>query len=185
VASTDCPKFEIEPLADKHLREAFSCGHSEIDSFFANRALIDHAAYKVRVNVAIGEECGNLLGFHSLAIGALAPKAIGGRIKRKFGNWPIPMVYLSAVAVSDTLHGRGVGSALMLDVFERTAAIAELAGTACLTLDAVDEDRAQWYESLQFERFAVAPDGKVKMFIPIGTVQDALRIPSDDNPAAV
>lgn len=164
----------IEPLEESHSREAFSCDHPDITDYFRKQALADHLNYKVRVRVARLAPEARPVGFCSLVIGALAPKELGGVIKRKFGNRPIPSVYLAAVAVESEICRQGIGTALMLDAFERTAKIADTAGVACMTLDAVDEAKAKWYEGLQFERFGEQPDGRIKMFIPLGTVLDAL-----------
>lgn len=67
---------------------------------------------------------------------------------------------------------QGIGRLLMLDAFNRTLVIAENAGTYGLTLDAVDEDVAGYYEAkYDFERFA---DGGLEMFLPLGTMREAL-----------
>jgi predicted N-acetyltransferase YhbS len=103
---------------------------------------------------------------------------ITGRIGRKFGRKrEIPAVYLAAVA-TDTGHEKnGVGAKLMLDALKRTLEIADRAGTACMTLDAVDEVRAKWYEKLDFERYGVTADDKIQMYLPIWKIEAA--IPKD------
>jgi hypothetical protein len=168
--------FFIEPLEEHHPREAFSCDHQVITTYFRTQALADHLSYKVRIRVATDGEGTQPLGFYSLVVGALAPKELKGAIRRKFGNRPIPSVYLAAVAVESSECRRGIGTGLMLDAFEKTAQIADIAGVACMTLDAVDEEKALWYEGLQFERFGQQPDGRIKMFIPLGTIADALSV---------
>lgn len=92
-----------------------------------------------------------------------------------FGNRNIPTIYLAGIGVVEPEARQGIGAALMLDAFEKAAAIADLAGTACMTLDAVDEKRAQWYEKLQFKRFDLTADKKIRMFIPLATILDALH----------
>jgi GNAT superfamily N-acetyltransferase len=158
----------------EHPREGFSCDHPEITAYFRGKALAEHDAYKVRVRVATLEGETRPIGFYSLVIGTLAPQEV--RIfTRKFGKKrTVPSVYLAAVAVQSEECRKGIGELLMLDAFEKAAQIADLAGTACMTLDAVDEDKAQWYERRRFERFGIHEDGRVKMFIPLQTIQDAL-----------
>jgi predicted N-acetyltransferase YhbS len=116
-----------------------------------------------------------VLGFYSLVLSSLVPMSIVGRIGRKFGKKrEIPAVYLAAVA-THTYHERaGVGAKLMLDALKRTLEIADRAGTACMTLDAVDEERALWYERLDFERFGTTSDGKIQMYLPIWKIEDAI-----------
>jgi hypothetical protein len=166
--------FSISPLEESYPREGFSCDHPEITAYFRDRAWIDHNSHKVRIRVAHRGGSALPIGFYSLVIGALAPKTLTGVIRRKFGTRPIPSVYLAAVAVESAECRKGIGTILMLDAFEVTAKIADLAGVACMTLDAVDEEKARWYEARQFERFGNHPDGRIKMFIPLATIKDAL-----------
>lgn len=169
-----CPPFIIEPLEEHHPRGVFSCGHGDIDHFFREKALIDHGTYKVRIKVAICPNEGRILGFYSLVIGALEPKTIGGLIKRKFGSRSIPTIYLATIAVDKEFERLGLGTSLMIDAFEKTMLIADHAGAACMTLDALSEERAVWYHGLQFERYGITSDGKVQMYIPLQTIKDAL-----------
>ena len=115
-----------------------------------------------------------MVGFYSLVVGALAPKTIP-LLKRTYGNRGIPVVYLAALAVNTADSEQGIGTALMFDAFKKAASIADVAGVGCMSLDAVNEDRASWYaRNLQFERFGFTPDGKVQMYIPMATILDAL-----------
>lgn len=131
----------------------------------------DHERYKVRVRVAVAGEDPTALGFYSLQLKTLAPRKNLLSIGNKFGERQIPAVYLAMIATHHELHGKGVGTDLMFDAFERTLDIAELAGCACLTLDAVDEEKAAWYESLSFQR--LGPEENLSMYIPLGTLRAA------------
>lgn len=164
------PGFRIEPLAENHLREAFCCGNDVIDTFFVKRALKDHDAYKVRVRVAVLGDDPTVIGFYSLSLKQLAAKTLGGKLGNKFGKWPIPAVYLSMIGTSNDLQGKGVGVDLMIHAFRNTLDIADRAGTACLTLDAVDEEKAVWYENRSFKRIG---DAGLSMYIPLGTLREA------------
>lgn len=164
------PNLQIQPLSDNHLREAFCCGNEIIDRFFVDRALKDHNENKVRVRVATSGDDLKAIGFYSLALKTLAPKSITGKIGSKFGKWPIPAVYLSMIATDGSIQKSGVGFELMFHVFQRTLEIADIAGTACLALDAVDQDKAAWYEGLSFKRMGANDLG---MYIPLGTIRSA------------
>lgn len=166
----ELPGFRIEPLDESHSREAFCCDNEIIDGFFAQRALKDHARYKVRVRVAVSDTHDAPVGFYSLALKTLAPQKNLFGIGNKFGERQIPAVYLAMIATDKSVQKKGVGTDLMLHAFEATLKIADLAGTACLTLDAVDEEKALWYEKLSFQR--LEPNG-LSMYIPIATVREA------------
>ena len=150
--SCELPGFRIEPLGGNHSREAFCCGNNVIDKFVRERALKDHQSYKVRVRVASIDDVDHIVGFYSLSLKTLAPKSIGGSIGNKFGKWNIPAVYLSMIGTHQDFKKRHIATELLLHAFQSTLDIADLAGTACLTLDAVDEEMARWYAVRSFKR---------------------------------
>lgn len=171
----DIQAVRIEPLGDHHLLEAFSCTHQGINGYCTGRCRQDHGEYRVRARVAVEGDDPTVLGLYSLVISSLVPMTITGRIGRKFGKKrEIPAVYLAAVATHRKHERSGVGAKLMLDALKRTLEIADRAGTACMTLDATDEERANWYEKLEFERFGVTEDGKIQMYLPIWKIEDAI-----------
>jgi hypothetical protein len=43
-----------------------------------------------------------------------------------------------------------------------------------MMLDAADEERAVWYERLDFFRFDSEPDGRIKMICPLTKIATAL-----------
>ena len=164
------PNLQIKPLVDSHLQETFCCGNDKIDQFFVNRALDDHNENKVRVRVATSGDDTTAIGFYSLSLKTLAAKSIGGKIGNKFGKWDIPAVYLSMIATAENVQKSGLGSELMFDVFQLTLEIADIAGFAVLTLDAVDQEKASWYEKRSFQR--IGPKG-LSMYIPLGSIRRA------------
>ena len=165
----------IEPLGDHHFLEAFSCTHEGITGYVGTRCRIDHAEYRIRARVAVEGDNPKVIGFYSLVISSLVPLTITGRIGHKFGKKrEIPAVYLAAVATDADHERNGVGAKLMLDALKRTLEIADRAGTACLTLDAIDEERAKWYERLEFQRFGTTGDGKIQMYLPIWKIEEAI-----------
>lgn len=112
-----------------------------------------------------------MVGFYSLVTSTLEAKRIFGLAK--FGQRPIPAIYLAMLGVTDKHAGKGLGKALMADAFERTVMIAHNAGAYCLWLQAVDERTAGYYENLGFQRIE---DGQLDMYIAIDTMKDALGI---------
>jgi GNAT superfamily N-acetyltransferase len=120
--------------------------------------------------VAVCDEESCVLGFYSLALKTLAPQKSLFGIGNKFGERQIPAVYLAMIGTSKGHQKKGIGTDLMLHAFQSTLAIADLAGTACLTLDAVDHEKALWYEKLSFQR--LEPEG-LSMYIALGTLREA------------
>ena len=116
------------------------------------------------------------LGFYTLSLTALKPEETSPEeAQEKYGAWAIPLVYLGQIGVRQEFQrSHGIGSGLMLHAFERTLEIANIAGTYGLALDAVDENVAQWYEDLAFERYDTEANGRVKMICHLNTIKQAL-----------
>lgn len=126
----------------------------------------------MRVFVACEDGEKRVLGFYSLVTSTLEAKTFPG-----FGKRLIPAVYLAMIGVRQNWReqNKGTGTALMVDAFNRTLAIAEHAGVYCLWLDAMDEDVARFYEGIQFQRVR---EGELRMYIPIQTIRDAVAVPA-------
>lgn len=169
-------KIQIEPLDQTHDRGVFNCGVEFIDNYIAKRSLKDHERYKARVYIARPEDAAAVIGFYTLSLTSIRPnEASTEEAEAKFGKWAIPLVYLGQIGVHGDYRGqKTIGPALMLHAFERTLQIAEMAGTFGLSLDAIDEKRALWYESIGFKRFDEEADGRIKMLCPLTTIRQAL-----------
>jgi ribosomal protein S18 acetylase RimI-like enzyme len=165
----------IEPLGDHHLRGNFLCKNQKIENFCRNNIKKQNNSYKIRAFVAIEGDCLDVLGYYYLCLTSYAVGAVDSTSDEKFSrDNAVPAVYLGMIGVH-TKHDRaGIGRLLMRDAFRRTLIIADNAGTYALTLDAVDEDLAKYYENkFDFQRFA---DGDLEMFLPLGTIRSALAI---------
>jgi GNAT superfamily N-acetyltransferase len=64
---------------------------------------------------------------------------------------PIPVILLARLAVDVSIHGKGVGSALLKDVLMRTAQAADTIGAQALLVHAKDESAKAFYQHFTFE----------------------------------
>ncbi len=168
MGAPDPPAIRIKPLGPQHDRGAFCCGNDQIDAFCRDRAQKDHDRYRTRVFVACPDASNVVVGFYSLSVRSIAPRTI---LNIGFGSWDIPGVYLGMIGVCQDVAKGGIGSALMLDAFTRTLKVAENAGTYCLWLTAIDEERAAWYAARDFVRME---PGKLDMYVPVETIRAVL-----------
>lgn len=68
------------------------------------------------------------------------------------GQYPIPVVILTRLAVARRDQGRGIGLAMLRDAIRRTLAIAEQAGIRALLTHPLDDQAAGFYERFGFVR---------------------------------
>jgi GNAT superfamily N-acetyltransferase len=164
-------EVQVVPLAKGHKRSSFHCGNSKIDNFFKNNALKQHEKFQVRVFVTCDAETNEPLGFYSLCLTSLLPQQFDGEAEKFDRVKAVPCVYLAMIGVDKKSQGQGLGTRLLRDAFQRTLEIAENAGTFALTLHANDEQLAQFYANLGFERFEA--DG-LHMYIVLPTMRGAV-----------
>lgn len=166
----DLKKLTIEPLDSKKDRAAFCCGESELDSFFRDNAAEHHERYLARVYTAIYEE--QIVGYYWLVAQSHAPDKISPEALAKLERVSFaPCIYLGMLGTQEDLQGNGIGKALMLHAFGQTVRVAEHVGVYALTLEAINQEKADTYERWGFKYFV---EGELWMYIPIATIREAL-----------
>ena len=167
----DLDKVVIGPLDPQTDRAAFCCGHKSIDNFCKINAKKQNASNRVRAYDAIYD--GKLIGYYYLVASAQLPEKISAEALEKFGRVKAaPCVYLGMIGVNQDCQGSGVGKVLMLHAMRNTLRVADIIGLYALTLDADNKDVAARYQKWGFEFFV---EGELAMYIPIGTIRDAIR----------
>lgn len=61
------------------------------------------------------------------------------------------------IAANRSVRGKGLGTLLLLDVFERCLAASKIAGGRFIVLDAINEEAAKFYRSMGFEPLVSQP----------------------------
>jgi len=92
-----------------------------------------------------------VLGYYSLAAEAVTHDEATERKKKGMARHPIPVILLARLAVDVSIHGKGVGSALLKDVLMRTAHAADTIGAQALLVHAKDESAKAFYQHFTFE----------------------------------
>lgn len=165
----DLDSICIEPLNDLHERAGFECADKGIQNFCRNGVARANRQNTIRAFVARQEESPAVLGFYYLTTTSIEHEAVGRAVQDRFALLDkVPAVYLGMLGVHEPLMRQGLGTLLMRDAFVRVLDISNSAGVFALTLDAVDEKAAGYYERFGFQRFTEAG---LEMFIPLGTIQ--------------
>jgi GNAT superfamily N-acetyltransferase len=152
----------IEKLAAHHDARAFDCGRQELNQFLQRFALPSQQSNSSKTYVV----CRNwrIVGYYSLAVGAVAWGAAPPRTAKGLARHPIPIMILARLAVDRTEQGKGLGRALLKDALVRTAHAADIAGIRALVVHAKDEDARRWYEQFNFDP---SPSDPLHLFLVI------------------
>lgn len=140
----------VEKLGTDHDLTRFDCGKEPLNRFLRRFALINQRANSAQTYVVCCE-AKIVVGYHSLAVGAVEPAAAPVRVVKGLARQPVPVMLLARLAVDKSAQRAGLGKALLKDALLRTAQAADIAGIRALLVHAKDEEAKAWYEKFDFE----------------------------------
>lgn len=161
----------FEPLGN-HDRAAFSCGETELDSYFRQRVRQDQRRGVTRCTVLVDVEANRIAGFHTLSMASIALHDLPADLARRLPRYPeVPAVVLGRMAVDLRNQGQGIGRALLMDAMRRVAAAAEQIGAVVMLVDAKNPVVVGFYAQYGF----AALDGHpLRLFLPLDAIRAML-----------
>lgn len=140
-------------LADHDLAD-FNSGEPALDDWLRRRALANEESGSSRTYVVcVGKR---VVGYYSLAVGAVAHAGAPGRVKRNMPD-PVPVMVLGRLAVDKDFQGRGIGSGLLRDAVLRTVQAAEIAGIRAILVHALSDAAKRFYQDHGFIASPIDP----------------------------
>lgn len=166
-------RLRIEPLdRTKHERSQFRCGVDRVDNFLFNNAARQQDVDLTRVYVACLEDGKAIIGYYALNAHAIDATTLPKSMTGKLPNYStIASIYLSIIGIHLDHQGKGAGSFLMADAFQRCVQVADLIGAHFLALDALNDRAAQLYRTLGFTDL---PEQAPRMIISMKAIRDAV-----------
>ena len=166
--------WEIERLERGHVRDAFSCGKPPLDEFI-HRLVSQYEKRNLgRTYVAVRPGDKQVLGYYTLASGALSYQKLPESSARKLPRHPVPVILLARLAVDQSVQGKGWGEGLLVDALQRGLGLADKLGIHAVEVDAIDQQAKAFYEKY---RFVPLLDNEFHLFLPIATIQSAIQRP--------
>ena len=139
----------IEKLRREHLLDSFDCGKEDLNRFLKRQAWNSQQAHSAQTYVLVKDL--RVLGYYSLAAGSVTHEEATERVRKGLARHPIPVILLARLAVDASVHGQGLGSALLKDALLRTAQAADTIGARALLVHAKDDGAKAFYEHFTFE----------------------------------
>ena len=136
--------LRIEKLARHHTVDEFDCGQPALNQFLIRFAFPNQQANASQTYVALNEA--QVIGFYTLVVGAVGYDDAPERLARGLPRFPIPIMLLARMGVSQTWQGKGIGAGLIKDAMARTVRAADIAGIRALMVHAKDERARAIYE---------------------------------------
>ena len=158
-----------EPLADRHDISAFASGENALDDWLRRRARANQLSGASRTYVLAEND--RVIGYYSIAAGAIAVSEAPGRIRRNMPD-PIPMAILGRLAIDRAWQGRGLGRLMLRDAVLRTSQAAQIIGVRGILVHALSPAAKRFYESCGFRE---APASPMTLMVSLQDVVAALR----------
>ena len=116
-----------------------------------------------------------MVGYYALQIGNESMDALPNKPDDYTKNYTaFPAVHLAFLGVQQGFQRRGIGTALLTDVFDKAYRISEFAGMYALTLQSYDANSTAFYRSLGFSAYSDHPTAP-KMLMPIRTIRELVE----------
>lgn len=144
-----------EPIHAGHILTPFCSGVDSMDNWLKQRAMKNQVTGASRTFVCCDNHS-KVLAYYSLASSAVTTNIAPGRFRRNMPD-PIPVVVLGRLAVDQSLHGRGVGRALVRDAGLRVIQVAETIGIRGMLVHALSDDAREFYLRVGFEPSPMDP----------------------------
>ena len=140
------PAWHEEPIGKHHDRKAFDCGDAALNEFLHRYARQSHDAGGAKTFLAIDNAYNRtVLGFYSLAPGALAYADTPEMVRRGLARHDVPGFRLARIATHVRVQGKGLGGQLLAAAGRRCLRAAADVGGVILIIDAKHDRAADWY----------------------------------------
>lgn len=163
-------RWAIQKLERAHAVESFDCGSEALNRYIIRFALTNQSSGSAQTYVAtLGEK---VIGYYSLAVGAVAHAEAPPRIVKGLAHHPVPVMLLARLAVDNAAKGKGLGAALLLDALARTLQAADIAGIRAVIVHAKDDNARRFYAHFDFDP---SPTDPYHLYLLIKDLRRAAR----------
>jgi len=136
-------------LTINHIVDNFDCGNPVLNNWLRRYALQNQQANAAMTFVVCSKN--NVVGYYSLAVGAVEHDIVPSRIRKGLARHPTPIMVLARLAVDLRYQSQNIGKGLLKDAILRTLQASEYAGIRAIFVHAKDENARRFYERFDFE----------------------------------
>jgi GNAT superfamily N-acetyltransferase len=158
-----------QPLREHHVLAQLDCGRDELDRWLLHEAMRAQAAGIAHTTVWTRPDDLVVVAFYAIAPTQFMRTDLSSR-SLSAGYSAIPGYLLARLALSQALHGQGLGTHLLLDALERIVAAATNAGGRLIGVDALDDAAHRFYRHHDFQPI----QGSRRLVMKIATARAAL-----------
>ena len=170
--------IEIRLLEQADDRKAFRSGDADLDSFFQKYAWQNQFRHHIGNTYLAVER--RILGFMTVSVSSMEFERLPADLKRKLPRYPLPVLRVARLAISEDAQGQGIGRRLMRAAFAMAIELRAKLGCAGVVVDA-KRGAESFYSSFGFEPLEII-EGELQekptprpMFLAIREVESAIK----------
>jgi GNAT superfamily N-acetyltransferase len=173
------PDWKVEKLGKHHDRNLFECGNETLTRWFRQNAGQFDERDLARTYVLVGTGHPALIGgYYSISSCQIRYKDLPpNETKRLARNLVIPAALIGKLAIQKDQQGKGLGSALLINAFQRILHASNDIAMRVVVVDAIDDSARKFYLKHQFTAFPDHPD---RLFISIHIIRGLRLDPLPD-----
>ena len=167
------PAWHEEAITRKHNRKAFVCGDASLNDFLQRYARQSHDVGGAKTFLAIDDaDNTTILGFYSLAPGALTYADTPETLRRGLAQHDVPGFRLARIATHIDVQRQGLGGQLIGAAGRRCLRAAIEVGGVIFIIDAKNDRAAKWYVGYGAVPLKVTP---LTLVMALATLEAELR----------
>lgn len=164
--------WTIEPFGKAHTRSAFNCGKPALDDFIRTRVSQYEKRRLGKTFVAVPKGEKRVIGYYTLAAGAVTFEHLPAAASRKLPKHPIPVILLARLAVDLSVQGQRLGEGLLLDALQRSLDLSGKLGAHAVEVNALDDLAVAFYVKYGFTPLL---DNAKHLHLALATVEKILN----------
>lgn len=162
------------PLADHHDVGTFECRSREQTDWLRRHARQSAATGTTRVFVVTEPGSEFVVAYYGWCMAQIAPAAAPMRLRKGAGRYPQPVALLARLGVDVNHESRGLGAALLQDVFARLLELSDDIGCRGLLVHAESLEARAFYRHLVPE-FETSPTDDLHLVLLMKDIRRTLR----------
>jgi GNAT superfamily N-acetyltransferase len=163
-----------EPLVGHHDLSPFECRSREQTDWLRRFARQPAASGTTRVFVVTEQGSPVVTAYYAWCMAQLTVDAAPGRLLKGAGRYPQPVALLARLGVDSRHERRGLGAALLQDVFARLAELSEDIGCRGLLIHAESAEAQKFYLHLVPE-FEHSPTDDLHLVLLMKDIRRTIR----------
>jgi GNAT superfamily N-acetyltransferase len=162
------------PLSEKHTVDDFECRSGEQTAWLRRHARQAASTGTTRVFVVTAPESGQVVAYYAWCMAQIAIERSPERLRRGAGRYPQPVALLARLGVDAAHEGRGLGAALLQDVFVRLVGLSDGIGCRGLLVHAESRSARDFYLHLVPE-FEQSPTDELHLVLLLKDIRRTLK----------